>query len=190
MARPLALAFSVLGSSLCLATCSAPGRAVPNAPAASDKAAAVSAAPAPWVLAEAECPSPKVRIQVTEVTRSGPESIIVKLRFLNLDRTAPVVIGGAFADAPQDAGSLSGVFVLDAAEQKRVSVLRDDRGQPQCSTGLGAVPPGGQVEAWARYPVPVAGATRVTVQFPGVPAFRDLAVADQPRGTGAAGPSY
>jgi hypothetical protein len=114
----------------------------------------------------------------------------VKFRFRNPDATAAVSIGDAFADAPGEGGSISGVYLLDAAGQKKAFVLHDDRGQPQCSAGLGSLPPGGQVEAWGRYPVPAPGATRVTVQVPGLTAFRDLPVADTPRGTGSARSSY
>ncbi len=177
--------FYVFSLPFFLATCS---QATPPAPkpAAEGKAAPVAA---PAVLAEAECSNPKVRVQVTEVARSGPESVTVKFRLLNPDRTAPVALGSAFADGA-DTGSLSGVFVLDASGQKKVFVLRNDRGEPQCSTDLAQLAPGAHADAWARYPMPVPGAARLTVQVPGLPPFRDLPVADQPRGTAPAGPSY
>jgi hypothetical protein len=182
--------FFVLGSAFFLAGCSAPGSELPNSPPAAPKTAAPAAAPA--VLAEATCPNPNVRVQVTEVARSGPQSITVRFKLLNPGRHAPVAIGGAFADAgePRDAGSLAGIFVVDATGRRKLFVLRDEVGQPQCSTGLDSIPPGGQVEAWARFPVPAPGAVRLTVQVPGLPPFRDLPVADPPRGTAPGGPSY
>lgn len=150
---------------------------------------ASAAAPVPAILAEGECANPRVRVQVHEVVRTGPESVTVKFRLVNPDRTAPVTIGDAFADAA-DRGSLSAVFVVDASGQKKAFVLRDDQGEPQCSVGLGQLPPGGQADAWARYPLPAAAATRLTVQVPGLPPFRDLPITAQARGTAPAGPSY
>jgi hypothetical protein len=180
--------FYVFSFPFLLAACSAPGGASPKAAAlAAPKTSAAAHAPA--VLAEGECANPKLRIQVTEVARSGPESVTVKFRLLNPDRSAPVTIGNAFAEGT-DAGWLSAVFLLDASGQKKAFVLRDDRGEPQSSAALGQLPPGGQADAWARYPMPAPGATRLTVQVPGVPPFRDLPVADAPSGTGPAGPSY
>jgi hypothetical protein len=141
-------------------------------------------------LAEADGANPRLRVQVMEVVRTGPEAVTVKVRFVNPDTTAPVSIGDAFGDVPGDAGSLGGLSLTDPAGQKKVFVLRDDQGRPQCSTGLGAIPPGGQVEAWARFPLPAPGAARVVVEFPGVAPLRDLTVTDGGRGTGSPGPSY
>lgn len=187
--RPACLlfAFYVFSFSFLLAACSAPGGTPAKPP--SDAARAVAAPAVPAILAEGECANPKVRIQVAEVARSGPESVRVTFRLLNPDRNAPVAIGSAFADGA-DAGWLSAVFVLDASGQKKAFVLRDDRGEPQCSPAVGQLLPGGQAEVWARYPIPATGATRLTVQVPGVAPFRDLPVADAPRGTAPAGPSY
>jgi hypothetical protein len=175
-------AFYVFSFPFLLAACSAPG-GVPSPP----PAAVAQSAPA--VLAEGECANPRLRVQVTEVARSGPESVIVKFRFFNPDRQAPVAIGSAFADGP-DSGALTAVFVIDGSGQKKAFVLRDDGGKPQCSEGLEQLLPGGHAEAWARYPMPSAGATRLTVQVPGLPPFRDLPIADAPGGTVPAGPSY
>ena len=177
---------SLFGIGLLLVACSPPAGAPPSAPAEKAAASPVRVA----VLAEADCTNPKVRVQVTEVVKSGAEAITVKLRLTNADATASVSIADAFAEEPGDIGSLSGVYVLDAEGRKKMYVLRDDRGQPQCSTGLGALPPHGEIEAWGRYPVPSTGATRVTVQVPGLAAFRDLPVSDPPDGTGSARPSY
>jgi hypothetical protein len=185
--EPLALTFRLCLVAALLAGCPGP-RAVPGLPPASDTRAAVPA-PSP-VLAEADCASPRIRVQVTGVVRSGPEAGTVRLRLRNPDKTAAVPIGGAFADAPAEHGAISGVYLVDEAGQRKAFVLRDDRGQPQCSTGLAPIPPAGLVEAWGRYPAPAAGATRVTVQVPGLAAFRDLPIADPPGGTGSAGPSY
>jgi hypothetical protein len=142
------------------------------------------------VLAEALCESPRIRVQVTEVVRTGPESVLVKFRLLNPDKVSAVDVGDAFADAPGGTGSLSGVSVVDETGRKRLFVLRDDQGRPQCSTGLGPIAPGGQVEAWARFPASAGQVMRLAVQVPRLAAFRDLAVADMPAGTGPTGPSY
>jgi hypothetical protein len=192
LASRLRSAFVLLGSQflvLVIAACSAPGGGPRSErPPASEKPlAAPKARP---VLAEADRASPRVRVQVTEVFSSGPEAITVKLRLLNPDRTAAVTIGDAFADMPGDTGSISGVYLIGAAGRKKSFVFRDDQGQPECSAGLGPLPPGGEIEAWGRYPAPDPGATRVTVQVPGLAGFRDLTVAAPPRGTGSAGPSY
>jgi hypothetical protein len=167
---------SLLGVALVilLAACSPGGATRPGLPPSETKPTA------PPALAEAERRSPRLRVQVTEVVRTGAEALTVKLRLLNPDAAAAVAIGDAFGDGPGDEGSLAGVHLLDAAGQKRLFVLRDDRGRPQCSAGLGAISPGGQIDAWGRYPSPAPGATRVTVQVPGLAPFRDLPIADPP----------
>jgi hypothetical protein len=142
------------------------------------------------VLAEADCANPRVRVQVTEVVRTAPEAVTVKFRLLNPDKTAPVSVGDSFADAPGEAGSIGGVHLVDSTGLRKVFVLRDDQGRPLCSVNLGPIPPGGALEAWARFPAPAPDATRVGVQVPGLAAFRDLPVADGVRGTGSTGPSY
>jgi hypothetical protein len=166
--------------------CSAPApvREAERPAASGGKAAALPA------LAEAVLERPRVRVQVTDMARTGPEAVSVKFRLLNTDRTSPASIGDAFADTPGDFGSLSGVYLLDGQGTTKLFVLRDDRGQAQCSTGLGPIPPGGQAEAWARFPAPPPAVTRLTVQVPGLPPFRDLPVAEPPGGTGPARPSY
>jgi len=161
-----------------LAGCSAPGAGTRAAPAGTEEHPPAAATQP--VLAEALGTNPRLRVQVTEVLRTGAEAVTVKLRLLNPDAAAAVPIGEAFGDGAGDAGSVSGVHLLDAAGKKKLFVLRDEQGRPQCSAGLGPVPPGGQVEAWGRYPSPAPDATRVTVQVPGLAAFRDLPIAGPP----------
>ncbi len=126
-----------------------------------------------------------MRVQVTEIVRAGAEAVSVKFRLLNPDKTSPVSIGDAFADVPGEAGSLSGIYLVDEGGSKKLFVLRDGQERPQCSTGLGDIAPGGELEAWGRYPVAAAGAARISVQVPRLPAFRDLPISDPPVRSGA-----
>lgn len=176
---------SVFGTAtlvLFLAACSPPGRVgQPPRPAVNPPAAARP------VLAEAVCDAPRVRVQVTEIVRTGAEAVSITFRLSNPDKTSPVSIGDAFADVPGDAGSLSGIYVVDEERRKKLFVLRDGQEQPQCSTGLGDIAPGGAVEGWGRYPMPGFGAARLTVQVPRLPAFRDLPITEPPARSGASG---
>jgi hypothetical protein len=130
-------------------------------------------------------------VQVTEVARTGPEALLVRFRLVNPDPAAPVAPGDAFAQSPDEGSSLSGVYLIDETGRKKLFVLRDDQDHPLCSVGLGAIAPGGRIDAWARYPAPGPGALRVTVQVPKLAPFRGLPVtagtSPAPVGQGFAG---
>jgi hypothetical protein len=151
---------------------------------------ATAGVPAPVVLAEGVLDAPRIRVQVIDVTRAG-EQILVTLALSTAGTAQVVDIGTAFADpATGGAGTLSGVCLVDETGRRKALILRDGAGKPMCSTALGPIPPGGRVEAWARFPAPgLPGARRVTVQIPGLAPFRDLPISDGPGGTGRTGPS-
>lgn len=115
-------------------------------------------------------------MQVVEVVRTRPEELLVRFLLVNPDAAAPVVIGAGFSDSPGSPNSIAGVYLLDEARQKKSFVMRDEQGRPLCTSDLKEIPPGGQVAAVSRFPASAPDVDRVTVQVPGLPAFRGLPV--------------
>ncbi len=152
--------------------------AAPGGAAPASAVAATSSTRRP--IAEGTCDNPRIRVQVLEITRPDREALLVTFLLVNPDAAAPVTVGDRFSDPAAAAGSLSGVFVLDEGLGKRAYVMRDAQDRPMCSNGLGVIPPGGRVPAWSRFPAPAAGARQVTVQVPGVAAFRNLPITGVP----------
>ena len=174
--------FAVLAATAAAATCS-------GDPGAGSQGTA-STVPAIRILAEGVSGSPRLRVQVVEIERTGPEVLSVSFRLVNPDPATAVEVGNAFSDGPAEPGSISGAYLEDEGGSRKYFVLRDGLGQPQCTGGLGRIAPGGRVEAWGRFPAPAPGVTLVTVQIPGVTPLRGLPVPGPSGGTGRAGPSY
>lgn len=166
----------LLAAVACLAGC----RGREEAPPPAARAAGAAAAVPERVLAEAWSDSPRLRVQVLEVARPAPEILLVTLRLQNPDVAKPADLGGRFADDSEPAAPFSGLVLLDEGGLKRAHVMRDDKGRPACSTTVAEVAAGGRLEVACRFPSPSAGARRVGLQIPGLPAFRDLTVTEAP----------
>lgn len=189
----------VLGTLVCAAVAVVgPLAACSDKPATSAGKGATREAPpktaaASRVLAEGVCDKARIKVQVIEVARSGADVLSLTFHLINLDTTAAVTVGDVFSDpdagaqglagsqAPSQAtseegGTIAGVYLLDEVRQKKLFVMRDDRGRVMCTTDLRRIPPGGRVQAWGRFPAPAGDATHVTVQVPGVAAFRHLPI--------------
>lgn len=141
-------------------------------------------------LAEGTTQAPRITVRVIGVERAAPESIVVRFLLVNPDAGTPVRVGNVFSGAAGGEGALSGICLADESGKKRYFVMRDDRDQVQCTTGLLEIPAGGRVEAWIRLAAPPAETRQVTVLVPGLAPFAGLPIADVPPGTGPAHPSY
>lgn len=176
------LLIAALAAAAAAAGCSgSPGAGEPGA---------ATPGPASRVLAEGVSGNPRLRVQVVEIERVGPEVLSVRLRLVNPDPAAPVDVGSAFSDGPAERGSISGAYLEDEGGSRKYFVLRDGLGRAQCTTDLGRIAPGGHVDAWSRFPAPAPGVTLVIVQVPGVTPLRRLPVPGPAGGTGRAGSSY
>lgn len=117
-----------------------------------------------------------VRVENLRLERISRDVVELRLTLVNASE-APVVVGTQLAGSSAEAGSVSGVLLVDPGRIKRYFVLRDQRNRPDCSSGLAALAPGERVEASSRFPAP--SERRVDVLAPG---GRRLGSVDVPPG--------
>jgi len=119
-------------------------------------------------LARATSPQwPALTIEVVELQRPAPGVLEVKLAVVNAPTGSAFDPRAQFAADATEAGTLSGIYLMDADGQRKYFVLRDDAGRPQCSNGLGSVGPGGRIDLFARFIAPGSDVQAVTVHLPG-----------------------
>ena len=133
----------------------------------------------PRPLGEAWIDSPRLRVQLMEVQRVGPDVIAVSLVVTNRDQSRAVALGSTFAAGAGDEDSIADVFVLDEGHHKKYFVLRDGQGRPACSRGAGPMAPGEQRTLWCRLSGPSAGVDSITVVVPHAAPFSHVAIAPQ-----------
>jgi hypothetical protein len=161
-ARVLASALTAL-MGLVLAACAGPqGRsAAPPAAAQRD--------PNPPALAEARSEWPYLSVRVTEVTRIGDYALKVVLLFVNTSAAGDSVdFGSRFAAAAADVDTIADAYLLDAANQRKYFVMRDDSNRAECSSLIGPLRPGERRALWATFAAPPRGVTRITICLPHV----------------------
>jgi hypothetical protein len=125
---------------------------------------------APSALATATSPQwPNLTVEVLGLQRPAPGVLEVKLAVVNALAPAGATfdLRAAFAAEESEAGTLSGVYLMDADAHRKYFVLRDDEGRPQCSVGLGSLDPGGRIDLFVRFIAPGSDAQAVTVHLPG-----------------------
>lgn len=135
-------------------------------------------------LAQAKAEWPELTIEVLEVRPVGG-TLLVRFRFVNTS-AQPFEFGDRFAAQPGDRDSLADVALLDPSGRRKSFVLRDRANQPQCSAGQSPLEPGEKRLLFARFPAPLAGTSRITIQVPHVPEMREVpvAAASGPNGPG------
>jgi hypothetical protein len=67
--------------------------------------------------------------------------------------------------APDDR-SASGVYLVDAANQKKYLVMYDTASQCVCSRGIGDIAPKSSVNLWAKFPAPPDSVKKIGVVVP------------------------
>lgn len=124
--------------------------------------AAGQAAPGPIASTDGE--QPGIRVDVTELERSG-DSVTLKFSLVN-DSQGDFTL----ADTLRSVGSgynISGVYLLDMANKKKYQVVMDAEQNCVCSSNVPyTVGPGQSVNLWAKFPAPPAEVTEVGVVVP------------------------
>ena len=139
--------------------------------------AALQAAPqspkpgAPAPIATSEGTLAGVRVEVTELKRTGGETLTLKFTIVNdSDRALQVgdvgISNGALI-TPADGASytVGGVHTIDLVGKKKYFVARDGAGACVCSQ-FGAVRGKSRANHWARLAAPPAGVDRLTIVVP------------------------
>ena len=126
-------------------------------------------------------------VEVLDVRRGAGETLVVHLALHN-DGNAPLTPGLEFAATPPartaaDANRISGLHLVDPNGQKRLDVLRDAAGVPQCSVLVPPLAPGERREVSATFPAPPPTSNTINVFFPAT----TQAIVGVPIGLAAAG---
>ena len=161
-------------------------------------AACVPAAPAqdaapdpPAALARADADVPHLSVTLTEVARVADGVIEVRFALVAApDAPGPVPIAGLLASAPDDAGSIADVYLVDAAAGKKYFVVRDAGRHALSSRDLYPLQPGESRELWVRLAAPPPDVVTVGVQIPHVPLLANQPIqAERARGPAARRPA-
>ena len=147
----------------------APTPKAPDAPAPMAQPAAVAATPAaPAVLASADGEKAGVRVVVTELKRSGGDTVSLKFVLIN-DSDAKLGLYGHYlgdARVRSDHKSVGGVHLVDPAGKKKYLVVRDAEEKCLCSTNLPDSEPKTRANLWAKFPAPPAGVQKISIVIP------------------------
>ncbi|MGH6925312.1 MAG: hypothetical protein ACRED5_16395 [Propylenella sp.] len=114
----------------------------------------------------AEGQNPDLRVEVRDLKRGDGGVVTLRLRLVNgtgdaFDPSCDMRDPG-FNDS---CGEFTGAYLLDAANKKKYTVVRDSEKKCVCS-GLEAIEPGKKMNVWATFPAPPEGVTQVTVVVP------------------------
>ena len=127
------------------------------------------------VLAQSKAEWPELTIQVVEVSRDQ-SGLTVRFRFVNAS-AQPFPLGDRVAADSADHDSLAGVALVDPSGRRKYFVLRDRDNRPVCSRDLPPLEPGERRLLFARFPAPLAGTSRITIQIPHAPDLPEVPVA-------------
>jgi hypothetical protein len=151
----------------------AQGAAAPPAAATSAPAAATPAArppppaAAPAAIATTEGSFDRVRVDVTELKRTGGGTVTLKFMIVNDSGRdlgqGDVVIGTG--GLMEDGYSIAGVHLIDPVGKKKYFVAKDSAGKCVCSS-FGIVPGGGRANHWAKFPAPPDEVDRISIMIP------------------------
>ena len=128
--------------------------------------AATSAAPA--VLASADGEKAGVRVVITELKRSGGDTVNLKFVLIN-DSDAKLGLWGHYlgdARVRSDHKSVGGVHLVDPAGKKKYLVVRDAEEKCLCSTDIQDSEPKTRANLWAKFPAPPAGVQKISIVIP------------------------
>lgn len=106
-------------------------------------------------------------VEVVDVRRASANTLVVRLNLRN-DGPAPLNVRFDFAPntAPAEARKISALYLIDPNGRKRLDVLRDAAGVPQCSTVDPDLAPGERRMISAQFPAPPTTSNAVEVHFP------------------------
>jgi hypothetical protein len=156
--------------------------AVSGMPASSQQMPEQVAQAAPnGVIASAQfSQDPDLRCDLLEVKRVSGGALLVRWRVINTAGQP----GGAGGFASTSGGkkisysfSWDQLFVIDPAENKKYLVLTDSNNGRIAEVFEGEIAPGAQWIAWAKFPAPPAGSTKVSVTLPKFAPFEDVPIA-------------
>ncbi|MGH8494860.1 MAG: hypothetical protein ACREVN_01870 [Gammaproteobacteria bacterium] len=122
----------------------------------------------PTVIASTDGEQPGMRVEVTELKRSGGGVVTLKFALIN-DSSEEFSFGYDMGDGSlgaTDISSIGGVHLIDNEGKKKYQVIRDADNKCVCSRGLDDLEPGSRLWLWARFPAPPADVQSLSVMIP------------------------
>ena len=146
----------------------APAAAMPEAPPAAPTPA--PAAASGLILAKSDGEKPGMSVEVTELKRNSGGTVTLKFTMIN-NTSENASFGYDYGDRACcdgiDVGSVGGVHLVDAVNQKKYLVVRaSDTKKCLCSQGNANIAPGGRSNLWAKFPAPPEDVKVITVMIP------------------------
>jgi hypothetical protein len=114
----------------------------------------------------AEGQDPDIRVEVRDLKRGDGGVATLRLRLVNdSSETFDPSCDMRDPDFSDSCGEFTGAYLIDAANKKKYTVVRDSEKNCVCSS-LEAVEPGKKMNIWATFPAPPETVAEVTVVVP------------------------
>jgi hypothetical protein len=136
---------------------------VTTAPASTTASAPVAT---PTVVATADGETPGVKADVTELKRNSGNTVTLKFTLINGSDQQVHLSGGDYTSGDNKFSTISGVYLLDAANKKKYLVVRDADDHCVCSTDLKNLDPKASITLWAKFPAPPLDVQKVSISIP------------------------
>jgi len=126
------------------------------------------AAPAAVVIATADGEKAGTRVDITELKRSGDNTVTLKFAMVN-DSPERLSFNYDYGD-PQhsikDFNSIGGVTLVDGANKKKYFVVRDTENSCLCSRDIKDMAPKSRGNVWAKFPAPPDDVQKISIVIP------------------------
>ena len=136
--------------------------------AAENASAPTPAAPAAAVIATADGEKGGTRVDITELKRSGDNTVTLKFAMVN-DSPDRLSFGYDYGDPDhsiKDFSSIGGVTLVDGANKKKYFVVRDTENSCLCSRDLKDIPAKSRGNVWAKFPAPPDEVQKISIVIP------------------------
>jgi hypothetical protein len=126
----------------------------------------------------AEGENPDIRVEVRDLKRGDGGVVTLRLRLVNdSDEDFDASCDMRDPEANDSCGEFTGAYLLDAANKKKYTVVRDTDKNCVCSD-IKTVGPGKKMNIWATYPAPPSDVKEVTVVVPRFEPIEGVPVSD------------
>jgi hypothetical protein len=140
---------------------------------------AVDSSAASSAIASADGETSGVHAEVTELKRDSGGTVSLKFVLIN-DSDNKLPVFAQFHDPnfshPGEERSVGGIYLVDAANQKKYLVVRDTRRDCVCSKEIKDIPAKSRVNLWAKFPAPPADVKKIGIVIPHFPPMDDVPI--------------
>jgi hypothetical protein len=143
--------------------------------AASAPASTPTPTPAPKWLATTEGEYPRLTAAVQELKR-GPNTLMLKLVMINQSDKFRGDLNFDDGALVMSNPSISGVHLIDEANNKKYFVVKDSEGDCICSRRIEGIQPWSQKVLWAQFPAPPDDVEKITVEILHFPPMQDVPI--------------